>query len=90
MNMWFVDLTKACNLVYQTLLWNVLARFGVPPTILAVVYHFHDGMRARIRTDGGEWSDWLDVEQSLRNEWVLVPLAFNMFLLRHCLWWWSA
>lgn len=33
-----------------SLLWTVLPRFGVPPNVLAVTFHVHDGMRARIRT----------------------------------------
>lgn len=33
--MYFVDLTKAYGSVDRTLLWIVLARFGVPPKMLA-------------------------------------------------------
>ena len=54
-------------------------RFGVPATILAVIRRFHDGMRARVRTDEGEHSEWLDVTQGLRQGCVLSPLLFNMF-----------
>ncbi|CAB1101598.1 unnamed protein product [Ectocarpus sp. CCAP 1310/34] len=43
----FVDLTKAYDSVDQDLLWDVLRRFGVPPKMLAVIRHFHEGMRAR-------------------------------------------
>ena len=64
--MCFVDLTKSYDSVDRTLLWAVLARFGVPPKMLTVIRHFHDGMRARIRTDDGEYSDWFGVEQGLR------------------------
>ena len=51
--MCFVNLVKAYDSVGRTLLWTVLARFGVPPKLLAVIRQFHDGMRARIRTDDG-------------------------------------
>ena len=77
--MCFVDLTKAYDSVDRTLLWTVLARFGVPPKMLAVIRHFHDGMRARMRTDDGECSDWFGVEQGLRQGCVLAPLLFNIF-----------
>ena len=77
--MCFVDLTKAYDSVHRTLLWAVLARFGVPPEMLAVIRHLHDGMRARIQTDDGECSDWFCVEQGLRQGCVLAPLLFNIF-----------
>ena len=77
--MCFVDLTKAYDSVDRTLLWTVLARFGVPPKMLSVIRHFHDGMRARIRTDDVECSEWFGVGQGLRQECVLEPLLFNIF-----------
>ena len=77
--MCFVDLTKAYDSVERILLWAELARFGVPPTMLAVIRHFHDGMRVRIRTYNGECSDWFGVKQGLRQGCVLAPLLFNIF-----------
>ena len=44
--MCFIDLTKAYNSGDRTLLCTVLARFGIPPIMLAVIRQFHDGMRA--------------------------------------------
>ena len=35
--MCFFDLNKAYNSVDRTLLWTVLARFGIPPRMLAVI-----------------------------------------------------
>ena len=77
--MCFVDLTKAYDSVDRTLLRTVFARFGVPPKMLAVIRHFHDGMRARIRTDDGKCSEWFGVGQGLRQGCVLAPLLFNIF-----------
>ena len=42
----FIDLTKAYDSVDRTLLWRVLARFGVPQNMISVIRQFHDGMRA--------------------------------------------
>ncbi|CAB1110695.1 unnamed protein product [Ectocarpus sp. CCAP 1310/34] len=75
----FVDLTKAYDSVDRDLLWDVLERFGVPPKMLAVIRHFHEGMRARVRTDDGQYSEWFDVGQGLRQGCNLAPLLFNLF-----------
>ena len=57
----FIDLTKADDSVDRTPLWDVLARFGVPPRMLAVIREFHDGVQACVRLDDGECSDKFDV-----------------------------
>ena len=75
----FIDLTKEYDSVGRILLWDVLARFGVPPRMLAVIRQFHDVMQACVRLDGGECSNKFDVGQSLRQGCVLAPLLFNMF-----------
>ncbi|CAB1111538.1 unnamed protein product [Ectocarpus sp. CCAP 1310/34] len=58
---------------------DVLRRFGMPPKMLAVIRHFHEGMRARVRTDDGQYSEWFDVGQGLRQGCNLAPLLFNLF-----------
>ena len=77
--LFFIDLTKAYDSVDRTLLWDVLARFGVPPRMFAVIQRFHDGMQACVWRDDGECSDTFDVGQGLRQGCVLAPLLFNMY-----------
>ena len=76
LRMCFVDLTS----IDRTLLWVVLARLGVPPTMLAVIRQFHDGMQACVRLDDKECSQKFDVEQVFRQGCVIVPLTFNVLL----------
>ena len=83
--MCFVDLINAYNSVDRTHVWAVLARFLVPPKMLAVIRHFHDGMRACIRTDNGKCSDWFGVEQGLRQGCVLAHLLLTFSLPRCCM-----
>ena len=47
----FIDLTKAYDSVDRTLLWTVLARFGVPQIMISFIRQFHDGMRACVQLD---------------------------------------
>ena len=77
--MCFIDLQKAYDSVDRELLWVVLARFGVPEKMSTVIRQFHDGMRARVRTDDGEHSKWFDVTQGLRHRCVLSPRLINIF-----------
>ena len=75
----FIDLTKAYDSVDRTLLWAIFARFGVPPSILAIIRQFHDGMQACVRLDDGKCSNKFAVGQALRRGCVLAPHLFNMF-----------
>ena len=47
--------------------------------MLRIISNFHDGVRARVRTDDGEHSEWFDVTQWLRQGCVVSPLLFNRF-----------
>ena len=75
----FIDLTKAYDCVDRTLLWTVLARFGVPQNMISVIRQFHDGMRACVRLDDRMCSRWFAVEQGLHQGCVLAPLLLNIF-----------
>ena len=78
--MCFVDLQKAYDSVdRELLLWKVLARAGVPFVMINVIRQCHDGMRARVRMDDGELSEWFEGTQGLRQGCVLSPLLFNIF-----------
>ena len=77
--MGFIDLQNVYDTVDRTLLWQVLTRIGVPPQMIAVIQQFHDGMRDCVRPDDGVCLDWFEVEQGLRQGYVLSTLLFNIF-----------
>ena len=77
--MCFIDLQKAYHTVDRTILWQVLTRIGVPPHMIVVIRQFRDGMRACVRPDDGVCSDWLVVEEELRQGCALSPLLLNIF-----------
>ena len=76
----FIDLSKVYDSVDRVLIWEVLARFVVPPQMIKVIHMFHDGMRARVQLDDGDFSAWLNVYQGLRQGCVLSPLFSSIFL----------
>ena len=75
----FIDLTKAYDSVDRTLLWTVLARFGVPQIMISIIRQFHDGMRACVGLDDRVCSRRYAVEQGLRQGCVPAPLVFSIF-----------
>ena len=75
----FIDLTKAYDSGDRTLLWTVLARFGVPQIMVSVIRQFHNGMRACVQLDDSVCSGWFAGKQGLREGFVLAPLLFNIF-----------
>ena len=86
--MYFIDLAKEYNSFDRTLFWAVLVRFGVPPKMLVVIRHCHDGMQARIRRDGGECCTGSAWSRACGKD-ACSPLLFKTFLLRCCVWRWS-
>ena len=79
----FIDLTKAYDSGDRTLLWTVIARFGVPRNMVSVIRQFHNGMRACVRLDDSVCSGWFAVEEGLREGRVLAPLLFNISSRRY-------
>ena len=44
----FVDLAKAFDAVNRYLLWNILRKFGCPPTFIVILQQFHTGMSVQV------------------------------------------
>ena len=58
--MTLVDLTKAFDTVSCDELWKIMAKFGCPSSLIAMVGQFHDVMQARVQNDG-EFSEPFEV-----------------------------
>ena len=74
----FVDLTKAFDLVDRRSLFTVLAKAGCPPTLLALIQSFHQGMQARVQFDG-DISDSFPIRRGVKQGCVLAPTLFGLY-----------
>ena len=78
----FINLTKAYDSVDRTLLWTVLARFGISQKMISVSHQFHDSMRACVRLHKRLYSGWFAVEHGLSQKYVLAPVLLTSSLRR--------
>ena len=76
----FVDLTKAFDTFNRDLLWNILRKFGCPPTFIAILQQFHTGMCAQVVMAGSQSSSF-PVEVGVKQGCVQAPIIFNLLLV---------
>ena len=76
----FVDLTKAFDTDNQDLVWNILRKFGCPPTFIATLQQFHTGMCAQVVMAGSQSSSF-PVEVGVKQGCVLATIIFNLLLV---------
>ena len=80
LNMASVDLTMAFDAINRDLLWNILRKFGCPPTLIAILQQFHTGMCAQVFKAGSQSSSF-SVDVGVKQGCVLAPIIFNMLLV---------
>ncbi|BHF66382.1 hypothetical protein SprV_0200939900 [Sparganum proliferum] len=73
----FVDLTKAFDRVNRKGLWKIMQKFGCPERFIQMMPQFHDGMTARV-TSNGAVSATLAMTNGLRQGWILTPTLFSL------------
>ena len=76
--MMFVDLKKAYDSVPRNALWTVLAKCGVPPTMLSIIRSFHEGMQAGVRV-GSAVTNCFEVRNGLNQGCTMAPTLFNIY-----------
>ena len=74
MHVCFIDLQKKHETVRREQLLEDVTRSGVQIKMLTCIRNIHDSMRARVGMDAGQYLEWFDVTQGLRQGRVLSPL----------------
>ena len=75
----FVDLTEVFDTVNGDLLWNILRKYGSPPTLVAIL-QFHTSMCTQVVTAGCQSSS-ITVVYGVKQGCVLAPIIFNLLLV---------
>ena len=76
--MLFIDLRKAYDSIPREALWRVLVKYGIPPSMVAVIRSLHDGMYAEVSVDGDVANEF-EVCNGLRQGCVVAPTLFNLY-----------
>ena len=74
----FVDLRKAYDSVPREALWQVLRKYGVPPSLVTIIRSLHDGMKAEVTVDGAITPE-IEVTNGLRQGCTIAPTLFNLY-----------
>ena len=78
--MGFVDLTKSFDTVNRDVLWNILHKFGCPPTLITMLQQFHTGMCAHVVMTGSQSSSF-PVDVGVKQGCVLALIIFSLLLV---------
>ena len=77
--MLFIDLRKSYDSNPRQALWQVLRKYGVPPTIVSLLRSLHERMKAEVTMDGLVAPEF-EVCNGLRQGCVITPALFNLYL----------
>ena len=75
----FVDFSKAFNTVGRTGLWQLLRKYGCPEKFTTMIEALHIGIMAIVSV-GGEVSESFRVTNGVKQDCVLAPTLFSIFL----------
>ena len=78
--LYLIDMNKALHTIDRDLLWNILRKFGCPPTFIAILQQFHTGMCAQVVMAGSQFSSF-PVEVGVNQGCVQAPIIFNLLLV---------
>ena len=74
----FIDLRKAYDSIPREALWQVLRKYGIPPTLVNIIRSLHDGMKTEVTMDGATTPE-IEVTNGLRQGCTIAPTLFNLY-----------
>ena len=74
----FIDLRKAYDSIPRGALWQVLRKYGIPPTVVNIIRSLYDGMKTEVIMDGATTQE-IEVTNGLRQGCTIAPTPFNLY-----------
>lgn len=84
----FLDLVKAFDRVPRELLWEILAKFGVPPKLIQLLSALHEHIEVKFEVDGV--SHMINCIIGVKQGDILGPVLFTIFMAAVLITWRSA
>ena len=75
----FVDFSKAFDSAGKTGLWQLLRKYDCPEKFTTMIHALQTGMMANVSV-GGEVSESFGVTNGIKQDCVLAPTLFSIFL----------
>ena len=79
----FIDLCKAYDSIPREALWQVLRKYGIPPTLVNIIRSLHDGMKIEVTMDGATTPE-IEVTNGLRQGCTIAPTPAVQSVLQLC------
>ena len=76
----FVDFYKAFDTVSHTMMWLVLSRTGIQGKMLTMLRAMYASIKACVRCNGSELSDYFECLQGLKQGCLCSPILFTYFI----------
>ena len=71
----FIDFQKAFDSLDRSVLWKLMAHYGIPKKFITIIMNTYTGMRSRILHDG-QLTDPFDITTGVRQGCLLSPFLF--------------
>ncbi len=76
----FIDFSKAYDMVPHTALWGTLAKKGITGNLLQVIQRLYSNQHSCVRLSDGSLSDPIKMTRGVRQGDPMSPLLFNVFI----------
>lgn len=74
----FTDLHKAYDTIPREALWQVLRKYGIPPTLVNIIRSLHEGMKTEVTVDGTTTTE-IEATNGLKQGCTIAPTLFNLY-----------